>query len=265
MTGIHSRTREAVECPCAGCRGPNGGGLRRWEPGGGHGPRRGSLAWGRGVGRPARRRGDRTGDAVSGGAEASESAGGPGCSDRRSHHPHRMGRRVVRVIVEGTDAHDGHQTLVTALVTGTGRALSVTIDTVAKVDLTGRQHAIEAALVQRARQLLPAEGLAIVAADVGFCPADCLAAVGVVGWRYVIRRPAIAGSTPRAAPGSCRIDRIGACARAAGVPQPSPKVASRPGWWPLARKGQRIRGSGDELATVRDLSGDSRGCSPASD
>lgn len=36
-----------------------------------------------------------------------------------------MGRRVVRVILDWTDVHDGHQTLVAAIVTGHRRALPV--------------------------------------------------------------------------------------------------------------------------------------------
>jgi hypothetical protein len=66
-----------------------------------------------------------------------------------------MGRKVVRVILDWTDVHDGHQTLVAAIVTGHRRALPVAAETVATADLTLRQNAMELAFLRRVRRLFP--------------------------------------------------------------------------------------------------------------
>jgi hypothetical protein len=98
-----------------------------------------------------------------------------------------MGRRVVRVMRDGTDAHDGHQTMVAARVTGHRRALPVATETVAKVELGLRQNSLEVAFIQRVRRRLPADCLAMLLADRGFCRVACLAAGAAADWRYVIR------------------------------------------------------------------------------
>jgi hypothetical protein len=98
-----------------------------------------------------------------------------------------MGRKVVRVILDWTDVHDGHQTLVAAIVTGHRRALPVAAETVAKADLTLRQNAMELAFLRRVRRLFPPGCQPILLADRGFCRVDFLAAAEATGWRYVIR------------------------------------------------------------------------------
>jgi len=98
-----------------------------------------------------------------------------------------MGRKVVRVILDWTDVHDGHQTLVAAIVTGHRRALPIAAETVAKVDLTLQQNAIERAFLQRLRRLFPPGCQPILLADRGFCRVEFLAAAAAAGWRYVVR------------------------------------------------------------------------------
>ncbi|AEJ40478.1 transposase [Sulfobacillus acidophilus TPY] len=91
------------------------------------------------------------------------------------------------VILDWTDCHDGHQTLVAALVSRQGRAVPVFTQTVAKADLTLRQGAIERSFIQRLRPLFPPTCTPVLLADRGFCSASFLAAAHAAGWKWIIR------------------------------------------------------------------------------
>jgi hypothetical protein len=91
------------------------------------------------------------------------------------------------VILNWTDCHDGHQTLVAAVVSRQGRAVPVFTQTVAKADLTLRQGAIERRFIQRLRPLFPPTCTPVLLADRGFCSASVLAAAHAAGWKWIIR------------------------------------------------------------------------------
>jgi hypothetical protein len=97
------------------------------------------------------------------------------------------------------------------------RAGPVATATVAKDERGLRQHILEVAFIWRVRRRLPADGLAMLLVDRGFCRVACLAAMGAANWRSRSSpSPVTVRWTRPMTPGSCKICPHGGSVGATG-------------------------------------------------